>query len=71
MPTYIVNSNAQSNGDHEVHDVSANCQYLPSVFSQVSLGYFSSCSDAVSAANNKGYSPANGCFYCVNDCHTR
>ena len=29
MPNFCVNKDAQSNGDHEVHDLSADCSYLP------------------------------------------
>lgn len=71
MPTYIVNRNAQSNGDHEVHNASSTLGCLPGAANQVSLGYFSSCSDAVAEAKRRGYSPANGCYYCANACHTR
>lgn len=71
MPTYLVNSNAQSNGDYEVHDASSTRGCLPAVVNQVSLGYFSTCSDAVNEANRRGYRPANGCYYCANACHTR
>lgn len=71
MTAYIVNSNAQPNGDHEVHDASSTRGCLPAASNQVSLGNYSSCSDAVAEANRRGYRPANGCYYCANDCHTR
>ncbi len=70
MPTYIVNRNAQSNGDYEVHDETSGCRWLPANSNRVSLGFFFGCSDAVSAARAKGYSPANGCFFCARECHT-
>lgn len=70
MPTYIVNSNAQSNGDHEVHNSSDPCSFMPSYANQVSLGWHSDCISAVRDANSRGYRPANGCAHCVSACHT-
>lgn len=70
MPNYIVNRNAQSNGDHEVHDESSTRGCLPDRANRVALGYFSSCSGAVSEAKRRGYSRANGCAYCAASCHT-
>lgn len=70
MPTYVVNSNAQSNGDYEVHDQASSYGCLPDSSNQVRLGSFSSCTDAVAEANSRGYRPANGCFYCAYNCHT-
>jgi hypothetical protein len=29
MDTYIVNTNAQSNGDHEVHNKTKPCNHMP------------------------------------------
>ena len=70
MSNFIVNSNAQPNGDHEVHDLYGGCSYLPDQKNQVSLGWHSDCYGAVREANNRGYSPANGCYYCARPCHT-
>lgn len=71
MPNYCVNSNAQSNGDHEVHDLASTKGCLPSARNQVSLGYFGSCTGAVTEAKRRGYSTANGCAYCAAACNTR
>lgn len=65
---YYVNNNAQSNGDHEVHNDS--CSYLPNAQNRTYLGSFSNCKDAVTEAK-KTYSKADGCFFCSSDCHTR
>ncbi len=67
MPNYYVNRNAQTNGDHEVHEES--CQYLPAVLNRIHLGFFYNCSDAVREAR-KYYSQVNGCYYCCRPCHT-
>jgi hypothetical protein len=67
MSKYYVNSNAQSNGDHEVHV--ASCSFFPEVENRVLLGEFSSCRSAVTEAK-KHYSQSNGCYYCCNECHT-
>lgn len=70
MSSYVVNKNSQSNGDYEVHDESSTLGCLPDPANRVELGYFSSCTGAVLAANRRGYRPANGCYYCARDCHT-
>lgn len=70
VPTYCVNSNAQSDsGDHEVHDVASTQGCLPDPDNQVDLGWHAGCSGAVEAATAI-YDDVNGCFYCANDCHT-
>jgi len=38
MKKYYVNTNAQSNGDHEVHD--ENCEFLPKPENRRYLGEF-------------------------------
>jgi hypothetical protein len=48
MKNYYVNKNAQSNGDHEVHNES--CAYLPSIHNRTYLGAYSSCKPAVDEA---------------------
>jgi len=64
---YYVNKNAQSNGDHEVHE--KTCSHLPEDENLVYLGNFASCYPAVVEAK-KHYPQSNGCFYCSNACHT-
>lgn len=67
MASYYVNSNAQSNGDHEVHK--SGCSYMPSANNRISLGDHSTCHSAVTAAK-RYYNKVNGCYYCSNACHT-
>ena len=65
MPNYIVNSNAQPNGDYEVHVTPQqhnSCSY-PALANRVHLGYFATCHGAVTEAKARGYTTAN-------DCHT-
>ena len=50
MPYYCVNKNAQSNGDHEVHDTTANRWCLPDASNRRDLGYHAGCAGAVTAA---------------------
>jgi hypothetical protein len=64
---YYVNRQAQSNGDHEVHQL--NCVYLPSESNRLYLGDFMGCSAAVAAARNI-YPQSDGCYFCSNACHT-
>ncbi|HET9226222.1 MAG TPA: hypothetical protein VFR31_06120 [Thermoanaerobaculia bacterium] len=68
MALYYVNKNAQSNGDHEVHE--QGCSFMPATENRKYLGSFSNCRDAVREAK-KHYSQVNGCYYCSNDCHTQ
>ncbi|TMP49496.1 hypothetical protein CWB79_20230 [Pseudoalteromonas sp. S1649] len=71
MYLFVINQNSQSNGDHEVHNKSIGCSYMPNPEKQVSLGYHNSCSSAISAAKSKWpQNKINGCFYCCNACHT-
>ena len=65
---YYVNQNAQDNGDHEVHE--EGCSWMPEIENREYLGDFSSCSPAVAEAKRRGYSTANGCYYCCKPCHT-
>jgi hypothetical protein len=64
---YVVNKNAQPNGDHEVHK--EGCSRLPFKENRLCLGSFRSCEPAVCEAR-KYYPQADGCFYCLKDCHT-
>lgn len=67
MANYYVNKNAQSNGDHEVHE--STCSYMPSEANRLFLGSFDGCRGAVLEAK-KHYPQSNGCYYCSNACHT-
>lgn len=68
MPNYCVNKNAQSNGDHEVHDT-GTCTRLPDWSNRLDLGYHATCAGAVQQAK-RTYSQSNGCAYCCPSCHT-
>jgi len=71
MPNFIVNSNAQSNGDHEVHNTTTGCSYMPSAANQIDLGYHVTCQSAVTEAKRRWpLQRINGCYYCANPCHT-
>lgn len=71
MPNYIINKNTQSNGDNEVHNKDANCGHMPLLENQIALGWHATCHEAVNYAKNKwGNNQINGCYYCVNECHT-
>lgn len=73
MPFYIVNKNAQSNGDHEVHvkprGFCSSPRY-PAWHNQEDLGFHVSCHGAVREAKRLGYRTADGCYYCSRPCHT-
>ncbi|WP_275946148.1 hypothetical protein [Vibrio metschnikovii] len=38
MPNYIINKNQQANGDHEIHNTTSGCSFMPNAENQVSLG---------------------------------
>lgn len=69
MAQYCVNTNQQDNGDHEVHNLDANCSHLPDPANRLGLGNHSACQSAVVAAREY-YAQVNGCYYCSNACHT-
>ena len=64
---YIVNKNAQENGDQEVHE--DGCSYMPDWKNRKPLGDFTNCHDALIEAK-KYDSDADGCYYCSRECHT-
>lgn len=67
MAIYCVNSKAQPNGDHEVHQ--EGCSFWPSAENRVMLGSHVDCHSAVRAAR-RHYRQSNGCFWCSRPCHT-
>jgi len=68
MDYYYVNKNAQSTGEHEVHQ--STCNYLPDSNNRIGLGYFSSCVEALREAR-KYYNNVDGCYYCCKTCHRK
>lgn len=68
MPMYHVNQNAQSGGEHEVHQ--DGCSNAPRPENRVPLGNHANCHSAVIAAR-KFYTNVDGCYHCSRDCHTR
>ncbi len=68
MSKYYINTNPQSNGDHEVHK--EGCLWMPNTENRKYLGLFNSCKEAVKEAK-KTYPTADGCYHCCSKCHTR
>ncbi|MBL4692469.1 MAG: hypothetical protein JKY92_03975 [Magnetovibrio sp.] len=66
MPAYIVNKNAQTNGDHEVHK--NGCAYMPDIANRLPLGVHASCGPAVTKAK-RTFPSADGCAYCCPTCN--
>ena len=69
MAHFIVNTNAQPNGDHEVHNKTTGCNFMPAPANQMDVGHHTSCHGAVAQAKLT-YPRSNGCYYCCNACHT-
>ncbi|MCR4279692.1 MAG: hypothetical protein NUV78_03080 [Candidatus Zambryskibacteria bacterium] len=71
MDKYIINQNAQSTGEHEVHK-EIICPTLPLPENRVLIGYFSSCRDATMSARSQWPNATiDGCENCIPTCHTR
>lgn len=71
MRFFVLNKTQQANGDHEVHDLTGGCQYMPAPYNQINLGQHQSCISAVALAKQQfPQSRINGCYYCCNNCHT-
>jgi hypothetical protein len=68
MTRYYVNTNAQANGDHEVHKAEG-CPTPADEENRFYLGDFASCREAVTEAK-KHYAKSDGCAFCAPDCHT-
>lgn len=68
MPDYIVDRNAQSNGDHEVHLRGSVWSCLPAEADQRELGSHDGCASALRIAR-LFYGQANGCARCAVSCH--
>lgn len=54
MPNFVINKNAQENGDHEVHNTTPGCRYMPRPENQIDLGSHPTCHEAVAAAKKDG-----------------
>ena len=69
MDRYCVNMIAQQNGDHEVHNLSKGCDYLPESGNRRDLGEFGSSFLAVEMAK-LFFEQVNGCYYCCRESHS-
>ena len=63
---FYVNTQAQPNGDHEVHR--ETCFRLPSAGNRLYLGDYTSSESALREAR-KYYPKADGCYYCCPEIH--
>lgn len=68
MAKFCVGRRVLSNGDYEVHNLEADCPYLPNVLNQIPLGDHETCQNAVIAARVL-FETANGCYNCATGCH--
>lgn len=66
MATYYVSTDAQPNGDREVHR--EGCLRMLDPLARIHLGIFGNCHDAVKAAK-RHYAQVNGCYYCSEACY--
>jgi len=70
MPYFILNKTRQANSDHEVHNKTTGCPWMPLVENQIDLGWHLSSRDAVAHAK-KQYPDwkIDGCSHCCKDSH--
>lgn len=69
MPSYYVNRQPQSTGEHEVHE--HNCPHGAAATNRADLGFHTSCHTAVTAAGLAGFKNVDGCGHCCAACNTR
>lgn len=67
MPNYIINKQVDEKGLNEVH--TTDCGHLPLSYNQVDLGWHANAISAVDFAKQRGWSRADGCYYCCNEAH--
>lgn len=68
MKFYYFNNATDINGYHEVH--TDDCAHLPNIINRTYIGYYSSCSEAISKAKAEHPNFAfDGCFWCCRECH--
>jgi hypothetical protein len=71
MPRFVINKNKQASGDHEVHNATTGCRYMPNSENQIDLGTHVNCHGAVTNAKSRWPNEKiNGCYYCCKECHT-
>lgn len=68
MITYYFNNSTDDKGRHEVHE--RTCAVIPAIVNRTEIGIYSSCREAISAAE-KAYPSRSfdGCYHCSRPCH--
>ena len=61
MPSYYVNKNAHSTGEHEVHIFT--CPHMPELENRIYLGVFKNCRGAIKEAKEH-FLNVDGCYFC-------
>ncbi len=70
MSKYYLNNNAQTTGEHEVHE--EDCAWLKLIESKTDLGYCYDCHEALRKARIlKPFWDIDGCKYCCPKCNTK
>ncbi|TMX38793.1 hypothetical protein DA100_08925 [Vibrio sp. Hep-1b-8] len=68
---YILTKQSQYAGEHEIHNATTGCTYMPRVENLIKLGLHSSSQSALEHAKNTFPElKINGCYYCCHACHT-
>lgn len=66
MDRFIINSNAQTNGVYEIHNITKGCEYLPIPKDQNQLGFFATWDLALKRARTNW--PREKINVCKNCC---
>ena len=68
---YFLSKQSQYTGEHEVHNATTGCTYMPGMEHLIKLGLHSSCAAAIAHARSPFPEiKINGCYFCCNSCHT-
>ncbi|MAM70634.1 MAG: hypothetical protein CMP91_05760 [Gammaproteobacteria bacterium] len=70
MQHFCVSKIPNSEGKHEIHNLSKGCRFIPYPQDQFDLGEHKSCFGAILQAR-QSYSKSYGCRYCCNECNPR
>lgn len=68
MPDFVMNRNSQSNGQHEVHNLTEGCVHMPKLPNQVKLGNYETSKLAIAKAQSDWpIYKVSACQYCCQE----
>ncbi|GAB3003335.1 hypothetical protein GCM10010960_15160 [Arenimonas maotaiensis] len=72
MHRFVISTRTQFNDEHEVHNITIGCPYMPPESHRLDLGAHPHCQSALAEAR-RNWPPRriNGCRWCARECHSR